>query len=149
MPGLGGLELQERLKSRPCPCSIVFVSGNGSIPATVRAMRGGAVTFLTKPIHDEDLLGAVAEGLEAHRRLLIDSLQVGEIHSRNASLTDRERETMARVITGMLNKQIAGQLDLAERTVKFHRAKVMEKMGVVSVADLVRICDQAGFAPAK
>ena len=149
MPGVGGLELQERLKSRPCPCSIVFVSGNGSIPATVRAMRGGAVTFLTKPIHDEDLLGAVAEGLEAHRRLLIDSLQVGEIHCRIASLTDRERETMARVITGMLNKQIAGQLDLAERTVKFHRAKVMEKMGVVSVADLVRICDQAGFAPAK
>lgn len=149
MPGLGGLELQERLRSRPCPCSIVFMSGNGSIPATVQAMRAGAVTFLTKPIHDGDLLGSIAEGLDSHRRLLAESMQAGEIHRRIASLSDRERETMAWVITGKLNKQIAEALDLAERTVKFHRAKVMEKMGVVSVADLVRLCDLAGFAPAK
>lgn len=149
MPGLGGLELQERLKLLPSPCSIVFMSGNGSIPATVQAMRAGAVTFLTKPIHDEDLLGSIAEGLESHRRLLAESMQAGEIHRRIASLSDRERETMSWVITGKLNKQIADELDLAERTVKFHRARVMEKMGVVSVADLVRLCDQAGFAPAK
>jgi FixJ family two-component response regulator len=149
MPDLGGLELQERLKSLPSPCSIVFMSGNGSIPATVQAMRAGAVTFLTKPIHDEDLLGSIAEGLESHRLLLAESMQTAEIHRRIASLSDRERETMAWVITGKLNKQIADELDLAERTVKFHRAKVMEKMGVVSVADLVRLCDQAGFAPAK
>lgn len=145
MPGLGGLELQERLKSVPNPCSIVFMSGNGSIPATVQAMKGGAVTFLTKPIHDEDLLGAIDEGLAAHRRLLTDSTQTGEIHRRIASLTDRERETMGWVITGALNKQIAGELELAERTVKFHRANVMEKMGVASVADLVRLCDAVGF----
>lgn len=149
MPGLGGLELQEQLKSLPSPCSIVFMSGNGSIPATVQAMRAGAVTFLTKPILDEDLLGSIAEGLESHRRLLAESTQSGEIQRRIASLSDRERETMSWVITGKLNKQIADELDLAERTVKFHHAKVMEKMGVVSVADLVRLCDQAGFRPAK
>lgn len=149
MPGLGGLELQERLNSLPSPCSIIFMSGEGNIPATVQAMRAGAVTFLTKPIHDEDLLESIAEGLDSHRRLLAASLHAEELHRRIASLSDRERETMAWVITGSLNKQIADQLDLAERTVKFHRAKVMEKMGVVSVADLVRLCDQAGFAPAK
>lgn len=146
MPGLGGLELQERLCTRDRPCSVVFMSGNGSIEATVRAMRGGAVTFLTKPIHDEDLLTAINEGLEAHRRRLSSSMQTDEILRRIATLSDREKETMAWVITGALNKQIAGALDIAERTVKAHRSKVMEKMGVFSVAELVRLCDAAGFS---
>jgi len=146
MPGLGGLELQERLCARDRPCSVVFMSGNGSIEATVRAMRGGAVTFLTKPIHDEDLLTAINEGLEAHRRRLSSSMQTDEILRRIATLSDREKETMAWVITGALNKQIAGALDIAERTVKAHRSKVMEKMGVFSVAELVRLCDAAGFS---
>lgn len=125
------------------------MSGNGSIPATVKAMRQGAVTFLAKPIHDEDLLGAITEGLEAHRHLLAGSLLADEIRRRIASLSNRERETMAWVIAGVLNKQIAHELGIAERTVKFHRSRVMEKMGVVSVADLVRLCDAAGFARAR
>lgn len=148
MPGLGGLELQQRLNARPHPCPVVFVSGNGDIPATVKAMRHGAVTFLTKPFHDGELLSAIAEGIAAHRKLLVDSLQTRRIRQRIASLSERERETMSWVITGALNKQIAGELGIAERTVKAHRAKVMEKMGIVSVAELVRRCDEAGFAAA-
>jgi FixJ family two-component response regulator len=149
MPGLGGLELQERMMALPSTCSVVFMSGNGGIPATVQAMRRGAITFLTKPIHDEDLLAAIAEGLESHRLLLLGSQKVGEMRRRIATLSERERETMGWVITGALNKQIADRLGIAERTVKAHRAKVMEKMGVVSVADLVRLCDRAGFPGAK
>lgn len=149
MPGLDGLQLQERLNERSAPCSVVFMSGHGSIPATVQAMRLGAVTFLIKPIHDEDLIEAVAEGLEAHRLVLAGSLRADEILRRIATLSDRERETMAWVISGALNKQIADGLGIAERTVKFHRSKVMEKMGVVSVADLVRLCDAAGFGRAE
>jgi FixJ family two-component response regulator len=149
MPGIGGLELQERLLARDRPCSVVFMSGNGSIGSTVQAMRGGAVTFLTKPVHDEDLLAAIAEGLADHRRRLSSSNRADEIRRRIASLSERERETMAWVITGALNKQIAGELDIAERTVKAHRSKVMEKMGVVSVAELVRLCDAVGFPGAN
>lgn len=149
MPGLSGLELQERLNSRLHPCSIVFVSGNGDIPATVKAMRNGAVTFLTKPYHDQELLAALAEGIEAHQKLLADSLQASRIRRRMETLSERERETMSWVITGALNKQIAGELQIAERTVKAHRAKVMEKMGVLSVAELVRHCDEVGFTAAR
>ncbi len=149
MPGLSGLELQERINARPHPCSVVFVSGNGDIPATVKAMRHGAVTFLTKPFHDEELLTAIAEGNDAHRKLLVDTLHAERIRQRIKSLSERERETMSWVITGALNKQIAEELDIAERTVKAHRAKVMEKMGVVSVAELVRLCDEAGFSAAR
>ncbi|MBU6178540.1 MAG: response regulator, partial [Verrucomicrobia bacterium] len=118
MPGLGGLDLQGELMKRDRPCSVVFMSGNGSIPATVQAMRGGALTFLTKPMDDEDLLGAIAEGLAIHRRLLSERSQADEIRRRIATLSERERETMAWVITGALNKQIASGLDIAERTVK-------------------------------
>ena len=149
MPGLDGLELQERLNARVHPCPVVLVSGNGDIPATVKAMRRGAVTFLTKPFLDEDLLGAIAEGIETHRVLLAGSLQAARIRQRITTLSERERETMAWVITGALNKQIAGELGIAERTVKAHRAKVMEKMGVFSVAELVRLCDEVDFAPAR
>ena len=149
MPGLGGLELQKRLLARDWPCSVVFMSGNGSIRATVQAMRGGAVTFLTKPIHDEDLLAAIAEGLADHRRRLSNSTVTDEIRRRIATLSGRERETMAWVVTGALNKQIAGELDIAERTVKAHRSKVMEQMGVASVAELVRLCDAVGFSRSR
>jgi FixJ family two-component response regulator len=149
MPGLGGLDLQEELMKRERPCSVVFMSGNGSIQATVQAMRGGAVTFLTKPIHDEDLLAAIAEGISDHRRRLASSDQTDEIRRRIATLSERERETMAWVVTGALNKQIAGELDIAERTVKAHRSKMMEKMGVTSVAELVRLCDAVGFSKTR
>lgn len=151
MPGLGGLELQRRINRQNggvAPCSVVFISGNGDIPATVEAMRQGAVTFLTKPFEEEDLLGAIAEGLATHRDVLAGTARTEELRSRIATLSPREQEVMARVITGALNKQIAAELGIVEQTVKVHRARVMEKMGVVSVAELVRSCDAAGFAAA-
>jgi FixJ family two-component response regulator len=151
MPGLSGLEMQRRLNERHggiAPCPLIFISGNGDIPATVEAMRQGAVTFLTKPFDDEDLLSAIAEGLATHRDLLAGTARTEELRTRIATLSPREQEVMAWVITGALNKQIAAELGIVEQTVKVHRARVMEKMGVVSVAELVRRCDAAGFAAA-
>ncbi len=149
MPGLDGIELQARVNETPSPCSIVFVSGNGSIPATVQAMRRGAITFLTKPVTAQSLLAAVEEGLHAHKLLLTKSTDTESLRIRIASLSERERETMSWVITGALNKQIAAALGISERTVKAHRANILEKTGVTSVADLVRLCDAAGFPKAK
>lgn len=149
MPGLGGLEMQRRLNERhggTASLPLIFISGNGDIPATVEAMRQGAVTFLTKPFDDEDLLGAIAEGLATHRDLLAGTARTEELRTRIATLSPREQEVMAWVITGALNKQVAAELGIVEQTVKVHRARVMEKMGVVSVAELVRSCDAAGFA---
>jgi FixJ family two-component response regulator len=148
MPGLGGLELQCRLANEPAPCPVIFISGEGDIPSTVKAMKQGAVTFLTKPFDSTDLLSAVGEALEKHRQSLDFLSQVGSISRRIACLTEREREVMAWVISGALNKQIADELGIAIQTVKVHRGRVMEKMGVVSVAGLVRLCASAGFAAA-
>ena len=145
MPGLGGLELQCQLATEPAPCPVIFISGNGDIPSTVRAMKQGAVTFLPKPFESEDLLNAISEALELHVKLLESASQIRSIRDNIATLTDREREVMAWVISGTLNKQIAGELGIVEQTVKVHRARVMEKMGVVSVAELVRLCAAAGF----
>jgi FixJ family two-component response regulator len=149
MPGLSGLDLQQQLNARALHCPIIFISGNGDIPSSVRAMRQGAVTFLTKPYHDEDILQAIAEGLESHRTLLRAATRANAAAHRIAMLSAREREVMARVINGSLNKQIAGELGIVEQTVKVHRSRVMEKMGVASVAALVRLCDMAGFSANK
>lgn len=149
MPGLSGLELQQKLASSPASCPAIFISGNGDIPATVQAMKQGAVTFLTKPFDDQDLLSAIFEALEKHRNLLASGSQLGAIQERMTELTEREREVMAWIITGALNKQIAAALGIVEKTVKVHRARVMEKMTVSSVAELVRHCDAAGFVAAK
>lgn len=149
MPGLSGLELQQRHSSSPTACPIIFISGNGTIPATVEAMKRGAVTFLSKPFDDMDLLQSIAEALTKHRQILADGAQVQAIRDRISLLTDREREVMAWVITGALNKQIAGQLGIVEKTVKVHRARVLQKMGVTSVAELVRLCAAVGFAAAQ
>lgn len=141
MPGLSGLELQRRLSTTTlADCPIIFISGEGTIPATVLAMKQGAVTFLSKPYDTEELLKAIREGLEKHRRKLHACSREQAVARRMASLTEREHEVMRWVITGALNKQIAGELGVVERTVKAHRAKVMEKLGVVSVAELVRLC---------
>lgn len=145
MPGLGGLELQRELATGPAPCPVIFISGHGDIPATVQAMKQGAVTFLTKPFDDQDLLGAIHEALDRHRALLDSASRTGSLRARIDALTEREREVMAWVITGALNKQIAAGLGIVEQTVKVHRARVMEKMHVHSVAELVRHCDAAGF----
>ncbi len=148
MPGLGGLELQRALATDHAPCPVIFISGQGDIPATVQAMKQGAVTFLTKPFDQEALLQAIHEAIERHRRLLASATQINDLRGRIDGMTTREREVMAWVITGALNKQIAGALGIVEQTVKVHRARVMEKMHVVSVAELVRLCDAAGFEAA-
>ena len=148
MPGLGGLELQRELAAGPAPCPVIFISGHGDIPATVQAMKQGAVTFLPKPFDDRDLLGAIHEALDRHRALLDAASRTDSLRSRIEALTEREREVMAWVITGALNKQIAAGLGIVEQTVKVHRARVMEKMRVQSVAELVRLCDAAGFQSA-
>jgi FixJ family two-component response regulator len=145
MPGVNGLELQRRMLESGLRMPAVFISGNGDIPSAVEAMQHGAVTFLTKPAGDEDLLAAVRKGLGRCRRQLSASALVQEIRRRIAALTAREQEVMAYVITGTLNKQIAAALDIVEKTVKVHRHRVFEKMQAASVADLVRVCDVAGF----
>ena len=149
MPGMNGLELQNRLTTIPAACPIVFISGNATIPATVQAIKNGAVTFLAKPFDHDDLLQAIEEALEKHRAQISELTQTGSIHERISSLTDREREVMAWVISGTLNKQIAAELGIVEKTVKVHRARVMEKMQAASVADLVRLCVAAKFEAAS
>ena len=149
MPGIGGLELQRELAADPSPCPVIFISGDGDIPTTVQAMKQGAVTFLPKPFDQDDLLKAIDEALNRQRELLATTSRVSAVRDRIESLSGREREVMAWVISGALNKQIAGELGIVEQTVKVHRARVMEKMRVVSVADLVRLCDTAGFQSAR
>jgi FixJ family two-component response regulator len=149
MPGIGGLELQRELAADPAPCPVIFISGDGDIPTTVQAMKQGAVTFLPKPFDRDDLLKAIDEAVKRQRELLAAASRVGGVRERIDALSGREREVMAWVISGALNKQIAGQLGIVEQTVKVHRARVMEKMRVVSVADLVRLCDLAGFESAR
>lgn len=148
MPGIGGLELQRELSASPAPCPVIFISGNGDIPLTVQAMKQGAVTFLTKPFDDQDLLRSIDEALAKHRHLLASASHVRTIRDRIDGLTGREQDVMAWVITGALNKQIAAHLGIAEKTVKVHRGRVMEKMHITSVAELVRLCEAAGFVEA-
>lgn len=149
MPGLSGLDLQQHLSSSPAACPVIFISGNGDIPATVQAMRQGALTFLTKPFDNDDLLRAIAEALDKHRATLQSSARMRAICDRVNELSEREREVMAWLITGALNKQIGAELDIVEKTVKVHRARVLQKMQAGSVAELVRLCAVAGFAAAK
>lgn len=149
MPGLGGLDLQQKLSQYPASCPVIFISGNSDIPATVQAMKQGAVTFLIKPFDETDLLNAIFEALEKHRGQLAAGSLVDAIQKHINALTEREQEVMAWVITGALNKQIAAALGIVEKTVKVHRARVMEKMQTASVAELVRCCTLAGFAAAK
>jgi FixJ family two-component response regulator len=148
MPGLSGLDLQTELARRSNNRPVIFISGNADIPSTVRAMRQGAVTFLPKPFEPAELLRAIAEALEMCRKQLAADVEINDIAVRVGELTAREREVMSWVITGALNKQIAAELGIVERTVKVHRSRVMEKMQVLSVAELVRLCDAVAFAPA-
>ncbi len=148
MPGLGGLELQRKLSSGPDSCPVIFISGDGDIPSSVQAMKQGAVTFLPKPFENEDLLKAIDEALAVHRRSLSERKAKQEILRRIHSLTDRERDVLSHIITGELNKQIASSLAISENTVKIHRSRVMAKMEMVSVAELVRCCALAGFKQA-
>jgi len=141
MPGLTGLELQGAVSARPRPLAIVFISGYGDIPMSVRAMKAGAVDFLTKPYSADDLLDAVRRALDRDGREQNERAHTADIERRVSSLTPREEEVFSLVVTGRLNKQIAGKLGISEKTVKVHRARVMEKMHADSVADLVRMSE--------
>ena len=138
LPDLNGLELQKRIGDRH-DMPIIFITGYGDVPMTVRAMKAGAVEFLTKPFSDDTLLGAIAGALERSRAALDQEAELREVRDRYESLSPREREVMTLVVSGLLNKQIGGELHISEITVKAHRGQVMRKMKADSLADLVRM----------
>jgi len=146
MPGPTGLDLQAALARQEEPLPIIFLTGHGDIPMTVRALKAGAVDFLTKPVEKNTLLAAIETALVQDAARRAERHEVGELAARYRALTTREREVFAQVVTGKLNKQIAGDIGAAERTVKAHRARVMEKMQAGSVADLVRMAARLGSA---
>jgi FixJ family two-component response regulator len=144
MPGLSGLELQETLATAGRRMSIVFVTGHVDVPMSVRAMKRGAADLLTKPVDDKDLLAAIHRCVAKDVEDLGEEARVAEVRKRVKLLTPRETEVFALVVTGMLNKQIAAALGTGEKTIKVHRARVMEKMRAGSVAELVRLADRLG-----
>ena len=139
LPGLNGLELQKRVAVERKDMPIIFITGYGDVPKTVQAMKAGAVEFLTKPFNDEILLGAVRQALERSRLVLSHDTEMHELRDRYASLTARERQVMTLVVSGLLNKQVGGELGISEITVKAHRGQVMQKMKADSLAALVRM----------
>jgi len=145
MPALDGLELQHLLEKAGSALPIIFLTGEGDIPKSVQAMKQGASDFLTKPVNDDELLAAVRVAIEKDRALRQEQAELSEIRARLATLTPREREVLEYVVTGKLNKQIAGDLGTVEQTVKVHRARVMQKMRVQSVAELVRMTQRCGI----
>jgi FixJ family two-component response regulator len=149
LQGPSGLDLQKRMAEADIEIPIIFISGYGDIPMTVQAMKAGAVEFLTKPFRDQDLLDAIQQALELDHRARERRAKLEELHNRYRALTPREREVIALVVAGLLNKQIAGELGTSEASVKVHRQHVMEKMGAGSLADLVRIADMLGISAPK
>jgi FixJ family two-component response regulator len=149
LPGPSGLDFQNELTKANIHIPIIFVTGHGDIPMTVRAMKAGAVDFLTKPFRDQDMLDAVAMAIERDRKRRKDEKILLELRSLLASLTPREQEILALVASGLMNKQIAAEVDLAEITVKIHRGHIMKKMGARSLADLVRMAEMLGIRRAK
>jgi FixJ family two-component response regulator len=142
MPELNGLELQQRLAQAGVFLPIVFLTGRGDIPMSVQAIKAGAVDFLTKPVKDADLLRAVRAALQRAAEQRDHIIEMASLRQRHASLTPREREVMEHVVAGRLNKQIAADLGTGEQTIKVHRSRVMEKMRVISLADLVRAAER-------
>jgi FixJ family two-component response regulator len=147
MPGLNGMEVQRALAAIGDERPIVFLTGHGDIPTSVEAMKRGAVDFLTKPVNAEDLLKAIHSAIVKDSLRRLERNEVEIFKQRLATLTPREREVLAYVVSGRLNKQIAGELGTVEKTIKVHRARVMEKMKVHSVAELVRLAERLGIRP--
>jgi FixJ family two-component response regulator len=148
LPGISGLDFQRELSNSAINCPIIFISGHGDIPMTVRAIKAGAIEFLTKPFRDQELLDAVQAGVALDRVRRRQAAGIAGLQERLKTLSAREREVMALVVTGRMNKQIAADLDLSEITVKVHRGNVMHKMGAKSLAELVRMADQLGLSAA-
>ncbi len=149
LPGVSGLDFQAELAKANIHIPIVFITGHGDIPMTVRAMKAGAVEFLTKPFRDQDLLDAVQIALERDRTRRAEDSAVHELRARFDALTPREQQVIGFVTAGFMNKQIAAELDVSEITVKVHRGSVMKKMGARSLADLVRMADALGIQRAR
>jgi FixJ family two-component response regulator len=146
LPGLNGLELQQALTAGGTHRPVIFITGKGDVPTSVRAMKAGAIDFLTKPVSGKDLIEAVSRAQSHDTKRRESHAEMASIEEKIATLTPREREVFAHVVTGQLNKQIASDLGTVEKTVKVHRGRVMEKLGVRTVADLVRLAEKAGIS---
>jgi FixJ family two-component response regulator len=144
LPGPSGFDLQRALTERGSDVPVIFITAHGDIPMSVRAMKAGAVEFLSKPFRDQDLLDAIEKALEQNERARVARAQAEVLRARYETLTSREREAMACVVRGRLNKQTAGELGITEMTVKVHRRHVMQKMEAKSIADLVRMAEKLG-----
>ncbi len=149
LPGVSGLDFQAQLANSALDMPIIFVTGYGDIPMSVRAMKAGAVDFLTKPFREQDMLDAVSSAIEKDREARVAAKALAGVQTLYQGLTAREREIMALVTTGLMNKQVAGQVGLSEITVKIHRGNVMRKMGARSLADLVRMAEALGLDHAR
>jgi FixJ family two-component response regulator len=144
LPGMSGLAFQKELGRRGVGLPVIFITGHGDIPMSVRAMKAGAIEFLTKPFHDQDLLDAIHTAIERDRQRRQEAVLVAELQQRYATLTERERQIMTLVVVGRANKQVAAELNLSEMTVKVHRGQVMRKMYAGSLPELVRMADRLG-----
>jgi FixJ family two-component response regulator len=142
MPGLNGLELQQAMESKNCHLPVIFISGHGDVPASVRAMKAGAVDFLLKPFDEQQLLEAISQALRKDAAARASRTEADALRTRHSVLTPREREVCERVAQGWTNKEIARQLGTTEKTIKVHRARLIQKLGVDSVAELVRLVDR-------
>jgi FixJ family two-component response regulator len=149
MPGFDGLTLQHAMTADGSSRPVIFLTGYGDIPTSVRAMKAGAIDFLTKPVNETDLLAAIARAVEVDDESRSVNAELASIAARIATLTPREHEVMTHIIAGQLNKQIAGDLGTVEKTIKVHRGRVMKKLRIRSVADLVRLAEKAGISPRK